>query len=240
MRAVILAGGRGTRLSPYTSVIPKPLLPVGQTPIVELVLRHLAAHGITRATLALGYMSRYFKSFLRNNEQITNLLEIDYVEESQPLGTSGAIKMIAGLDETFLVMNGDILTDLDLGPLFEWHRQQKAVMTIATHRQPVRLDFGIVKTDADGVVVNYIEKPTLHHQVSMGIYIYEPCVLDWIGVDERLDFPDLVLRLVRDGQKVSTFTTDSLWLDLGRHEDFQKANELFGHLGNESLERKVA
>ncbi len=240
MRAVILAGGRGTRLSPYTSVIPKPLLPVGQTPILELVLRHLAAHGITRATLALGYMSRYFKSYLRNNDEITDLLEIDCVEESQPLGTSGAIKTIGGLDETFLVINGDVLTDLDLSLLFESHRKQNAILTIATHRQPVRLDFGIVETDADGMVVDYIEKPTLHHEVSMGIYVYEPRVLDWIGVDERLDFPDLVLRLIGDGQKVNTFATDSLWLDLGRHEDFQKANELFGDAGSETLEGKAA
>lgn len=240
MRSVILAGGRGTRLSPYTSVIPKPLLPVGETPILELVLRHLATHDITRATLALGYMSRYFKSFLRNNDEITSLLEIDYVEESQPLGTAGAIKLIADLDETFLVMNGDILTDLDITALCAWHRQQQAVLTIATHRQPVRLDFGIVKTNTDGMVVNYIEKPTLHHEVSMGIYIYEPEVLDWIGVDERLDFPDLVLRLIRDGKAVSTFASDSFWLDLGRHEDFQKANELFGGMDRKPLTGKVA
>lgn len=240
MRAVILAGGRGTRLSPYTSVIPKPLLPVGQTPILELVLRHLSAHGITRATLALGYMSRYFRSFLRHNDEITSLMEIDCVEESHPLGTAGAIRTIAGLDETFLVMNGDILTDLDVTALCERHRQQGAVLTIATHNQPVRLDFGIVETDAGGSVVDYIEKPTLHHQVSMGIYLYEPCVLDWIGVDERLDFPDLVLRLIRDGRKVSTFATDSLWLDLGRHEDFQRANELFGEAECHLPYRKAA
>jgi NDP-mannose synthase len=237
---VILAGGRGTRMSPYTSVIPKPLLPVGQTPILELVLRHLAEHGITRATLALGYMSRYFRSFLRNNDEIAGLVEIDCVEESRPMGTAGAIKSIAGLDETFLVMNGDILTDLDVNALYEWHRQQGAVLTIATHNQPVRLDFGIVKTGADGSVVDYIEKPTLYHQVSMGIYLYEPCVLNWIGVDERLDFPDLVLRLVRDGRKVSTFATDSLWMDLGRHEDFQRANDLFGDAGASLLLRKAA
>ena len=240
MRAVILAGGRGMRLSPYTSVIPKPLLPVGETPILELVLRHLADHGITHATLALGYMSGCFRSYLQNHNEITDLLEIDCVEESQPLGTSGAIKTIEELDETFLVINGDVLTDLDLCTLFESHRKQNAILTIATHRQPVRLDFGIVETDADGMVVNYIEKPTLYHDVSMGIYVCEPRVVDWIGHGERLDFPDLVLRLIGDGQKVSTLATNSLWLDLGRHEDFQKANKLFGGEESEAFERKVA
>ncbi|MBS0206256.1 MAG: NTP transferase domain-containing protein [Planctomycetes bacterium] len=234
MRAVILAGGCGTRLSPYTAVIPKPLLPVGRTPILELVIRHLAAHGFTRATLALGYMSTYFKAFLQNNPAITSLLEIDCIEETQPLGTAGAVKPIVGLDETFLVMNGDVLTDLDLGTVLAWHRQQQAALTIAAIHHPVRLDFGILKTDADGRVIDYIEKPTLQHLVSMGIYIYEPSVLNRIGVNEKIDFPDLVLRLIREGQKVSTFVTQSLWLDLGRHEDLQQANALFGESSDQA------
>ncbi len=227
MRAIILAGGRGTRLAPYTTVIPKPLLPVGDIPILEVILRQLAHAGFDHATLALGYMREYFAAFLAQHKSLHQLLEIDMVYEEHPTGTAGSLARIEGLNETFLVMNGDILSDLDYRELLDFHRSQKAMLTIATQRKPVKIDLGVLEFDAQQFVRDYIEKPTLHYAVSMGIYIYEPAVLSHIAPDEYLDFPDLVLRLVHSGERVAAFDSKAWWLDLGRPEDLQQATEIF-------------
>jgi NDP-sugar pyrophosphorylase family protein len=231
MRAVILAGGRGTRLAPFTTVIPKPLLPVGDMPILEIVVRQLAHAGIRQMTLTLGYMSEYFRAFLAQHKSLGRLMQIDFVEEERPTGTAGSLSSVPGLEGTFLVMNGDVLTNLDYRALLEFHTAQEALLTIATHRKPVKIDLGVLETDSSGCVTNYIEKPTLNYMVSMGIYVYEPQVLRLIQPGEYLDFPDLVLKLVRAGQRVTTFPNDACWLDLGRPEDLQRATDIF-------LERK--
>lgn len=227
MRAVILAGGRGTRLAPYTTIIPKPLMPLGERPILDLILHQLAADGFTRATLTLGYMADYFRVFLAQRPELRDLIDIDFIEETEPTGTAGSLAMVPGLDEPFLVMNGDIFTDLNYGELFQYHLNQKAALTIAAHQKNVKIDLGVLETDETGLVTDYIEKPTKQYSVSMGIYIYSPDVLDVIPKGEYLDFPTLVLQLRDAGRKVMTWKTDATWLDLGRPEDLQAATELF-------------
>jgi NDP-sugar pyrophosphorylase family protein len=227
MRAVILAGGRGTRLAPYTTVIPKPLLPVGNMPILEIVVRQLAQAGIDHLTLSLGYMSEYFQVFLAHHKSLKRLMRIDFVEEEKPTGTAGSLSSVPGLDSTFLVMNGDVLTDLDYQALIDQHKSRKAWLTIATHSKPVKIDLGVLEDDRDGNVTNYVEKPVLNYTVSMGVYVYEPQVLSFIGPGEYLDFPDLVLKLIRAGRPVGTFRNEATWLDLGRPEDLQRATDIF-------------
>jgi NDP-sugar pyrophosphorylase family protein len=227
MRAVLLAGGRGARLAPYTTVIPKPLLPVGDTPILEVVVRQLVQVGIKHITLTLGYMSSYFRAYLAQHPYLSQLATIDFVEEENPTGTAGSLASVTGLNDTFLVMNGDILTNLDYRALLNYHASHNAWITIAAHRKLVKIDLGVLETNADGEVVNYIEKPTKDYQVSMGIYVYSPQVLPFIVPGEFLDFPDLVLKLIRAGKKVVTFPNNATWLDLGRPEDLHRATEIF-------------
>lgn len=235
MRAVILAGGRGTRLAPYTTVIPKPLLPVGDMPILEIVVRQLVHAGALRITLTLGYQSTYFRAYLAQHKALRRLVKIDCVEEEKPTGTAGSLCSVPDLNDTFLVMNGDILTNLDYRELLAFHDAEKASLTIATHRKPVRIDLGVLETDAAGCVLNYIEKPTMDYAVSMGIYVYDPHVLEFIVPGEYLDFPSLVLRLLQAGKKVMSYRNNASWLDLGRHEDFLKATDLFKERSHEFL-----
>jgi NDP-mannose synthase len=235
MRAVILAGGRGTRLAPYTTVIPKPLLPVGDMPILEVVVRQLAHAGIDHITLTLGYMSAYFRAFLTQHQSLRRLVKIDFVEEERPTGTAGSLSFVPGLEETFLVMNGDVLTNLNYRALLEHHVAEKAWLTIATHRKSVQIDLGVLEADPSGQVTDYIEKPRMAYAVSMGIYVYQPQVLAFIAPGEHLDFPDLVLRLIRAGEKVAAYHNDACWLDLGRPEDLRRADDLFRERGQEFL-----
>ena len=227
MRAVILAGGRGTRLAPYTTVIPKPLLPLGERPILDLVLNQLAADGFTRATLTLGYMADYFKVFLAQRPQLREMMDIDFIEEVKPTGTAGSLAEVPDLDAPFLVMNGDIFTDLDYAALYKYHCDQDAWLTIAAHQKQVKIDLGVLETDEHGALVDYIEKPTKEYSVSMGIYIYSPRVLEMIPRGEYLDFPTLAMKLKNAGKKVLTWKTDATWLDLGRPSDLQEATEMF-------------
>lgn len=227
MRAVILAGGRGARLAPYTTVIPKPLLPVGDTSILEIVLRQLAHSGITHATLTLGYLAEYFQAFLSHHNSLGQLMTIDTVVEEQPTGTAGSLAFVPDLKGDFLVMNGDILTDLDYQALIHHHQTQEAWLTIATHHKDVKIDLGVLELDSAGTLTNYIEKPVMKYAVSMGIYVYSERVLPYIVRGQYLDFPDLALKLVREGKKVAAFENQAAWLDLGRPDDLHAATETF-------------
>lgn len=227
MRAVILAGGRGQRLAPYTTIIPKPLLPLGDRPILDVIIHQLAAAGIDHLTLTLGYMSDYFKVFLSQRPALHKLMKIDFIEEHEPTGTAGSLAFVPHLDEPFLVMNGDILTDLNYAALINQHVTSDAWLTIATYRKPVKIDLGVIESNSAGCVTDYIEKPTLNYDVSMGIYIYSPEVLGYIVKGKYLDFPTLVLRLRDAGKPVMTYRSDCTWLDLGRPEDLLAATELF-------------
>jgi NDP-sugar pyrophosphorylase family protein len=220
-RAVILAGGRGTRLDPYTSVLPKPLMPVGEKSILEVVLGQLASAGITDVTLCVGYLSHLIRAVLDGYR--TDSLKIDYVQEDQPLGTAAPLKGVKGLDKTFLVLNGDILTTLDFRDVLAHHRASDALLTIATHEQRLKIEYGILHIDGRGQVTGFEEKPELRAAVSMGIYVMEPEVFDYIPDSGHSDFPDLVRTLLAAGRTVSSYLYDGIWFDIGNHHDYREA-----------------
>jgi NDP-sugar pyrophosphorylase family protein len=226
VRAVILAGGKGHRLKPFTINFPKPLMPLDDLPIVEHLIRRLIVFGITDITLSLGHMAELFKAYFYHRPSLTRQIELKYVEEEEPLGTAGSLAIIDGLDKTFLAMNGDLLTNLDFQKLLEFHREQQAMLTIATSHREVKIDLGVLEFDDNYQVINYLEKPEKIFDVSMGIYVYEPQVLEYIEHGRYLDFPDLVLRLIEQGKSVCAYRTDCLWLDIGNPADYAQAQEL--------------
>jgi NDP-mannose synthase len=223
--AVILAGGRGSRLSPYTTVIPKPLLPVGDRAILEIVLRQLKAAGVAEVAMAVGHLAHLFEALMGDGAQYG--LHVRYHVEQTPLGTAGPLARLDGLDETFLMMNGDVLTDLDYRALVGAHRDAGNVLTIATHRRTVETDYGILHLDglrgATGAVRGYEEKPTLDYLVSMGVYVLEPAAIAHVPSDRRFDLPDLVLALLAAGEPVGSYEYQGYWLDIGRHDDYAQA-----------------
>lgn len=221
MRAVILAGGKGTRLAPYTTVLPKPLMPIGEVPIVEVVLHQLKAAGIDRVTMLAGHLAHLLRAFFNDGGRLG--LRIDYVVEPEPLGTIGPLTLIEDLDGTFLLMNGDVLTDLDYRKLIGAHRETGGIATIATYVRDVDIDFGIVETDEAGRLTEYIEKPTLQYRVSMGIYMLDPRILRCLKKGVRLDFPDLIKILIANGEKVVSYPFSGYWRDIGRHDDYDQA-----------------
>ncbi|MEW6513526.1 MAG: sugar phosphate nucleotidyltransferase [Pseudomonadota bacterium] len=226
MRAIILAGGKGQRLRPYTTVLPKPLMPIGDMPILEVVLRQLKRAGISRVTMAVGYLAELLQAFFQDGKRLG--LPIDYSMEERPLGTVGPLTLIDGLgDETFVVMNGDTLTTLDYSALIAHHKASGAMATIATYVREVKIDFGVIESDTDGMITGYVEKPTFDYRVSMGIYVFEPTALRYLKKGEYRDLPDLVKTLVADGQKVSAYPFTGYWLDMGRPDDYERAIEEF-------------
>lgn len=233
MRAVILAGGRGTRLYPYTIVFPKPLMPIGDVPILEIVVRQLKYYGISDIVMAVGHLAELLMAYFGDGSRFG--VQISYSRETYPLGTAGPLALIPGLDETFLVMNGDVLTTLDYRALIAYHRANGSVATIASHRRDARIDLGVIQTDATGRITDYIEKPVYHYLVSMGIYVFEPAVLRQIEPGQRLDFPDLVLRLLAAGERVQSYLFDGYWLDIGRPDDYSQATAEFEQLRKQFL-----
>jgi len=225
MRAVILAGGKGTRLAPYTTVLPKPLMPIGDMPILEIVIRRLAHYGFDHITLAVGYLAELLMAYCGDGAKYK--VNLDYSREQEPLGTAGPLGLIRDLDESFLVMNGDLLTTLDFSALWQYHRQRGAIATLASYRKDVKIDLGVVEVSDDNWVTDYIEKPTYHYSVSTGVYIFEPEILKYIEPGKRLDLPELVLKLLRGGKNVNVYPFDGYWLDIGRHEDYEIAIEEF-------------
>lgn len=225
MRAVILAGGKGTRLMPYTTVLPKPLMPIGDMPILEVVLRQLKAAGITRVTMAVGHLAELLQAFFGDGKRFG--IPIDYSIEEKALGTVGPLTLLDGLDQTFIVMNGDILTTLDYRDLLRHHRERGAVCTIATYMRTVKIDFGVIEADAGGLLTGYVEKPSLDYRVSMGIYVFEPSILACLKRAEYRDLPDLVKTLLAEGKRVASYPFTGYWLDMGRADDYARAIEEF-------------
>ena len=187
MKAVVLAGGKGTRLAPYTKILPKPLMPIGDSPILEVILRQMKLAGIDQVILTVGHLSELLRAFFQDGHQWG--LEITYSYEKSPLGTAGPIALIKDLDEPFLVINGDVLTTLPFAELIQFHRQQSALASIAVHRRTVKIDLGVIEWDGRPQINGYIEKPTYDYCVSMGVYVFEPRVLDYIPIGQYLDFP---------------------------------------------------
>jgi NDP-sugar pyrophosphorylase family protein len=224
MKAVILAGGRGTRLRPYTNVFPKPLMPIGEKPILEIIINQLVAHGIEDIIITVGRMGELIMNFFGDGGQVG--AKIRYFKEEQPLGTAGSLGFVKEeLTDTFLVINGDTLTTLNFSHLIDYHVRNGSIATVALKKREVYVDFGTVEIDDTNSIREYIEKPTLSYLVSIGVNIFNPRVLDYINVGEKLDFPDLVKTLISSGETVNGFIFDGYWLDIGRPEDYEKANE---------------
>jgi len=192
-----------------------------------VLIRQLVRFGVTDITLTLGHLAELIKAYFDHRPEVTKLINLQYVQEERPTGTAGSLALVPGLDETFLTMNGDLLTNLDFNALIQFHREQKSMLTIATHTRHVKIDFGVLEFDSHNRITAYVEKPESHCQVSMGIYVYEPTVLSYIKPDEYLDFPSLVLRLLEKEERVCAYPTDCIWLDIGRPDDYAKAQEMF-------------
>ena len=237
MKAVILAGGKGTRLSPYTKVLPKPLMPIGDMPILEVILRQIKLAGIDDVVLTVGHLSELLRTFFQDGSRLG--LNISYNYEDSPLGTAGPIAFVPNLEETFLVMNGDVLSTLPLRELLQFHKANNAIATIATHHRRVKVDLGVIQWDGDARVTGYIEKPTYDYSVSMGIYVFEPNVLSYIPKGEYYDFPDLVKKLIGVGEKVVGYRFDGYWQDLGRPDDYESAAQDFDQMRSQFLPNEV-
>jgi NDP-mannose synthase len=227
MKAVILAGGRGTRLHPFTVSFPKPLMPLGEVPVLEVLMTRLIQHGITDMTLCLGHLAGLIQAYLEQRKSLTSQVKLNYIIEDEPTGTAGSLSLVPNLDETFLALNGDLLTNIDIQALLAYHKDQQAALTIATHRRKVKIDLGVLELDENSVITNYLEKPETTYHVSMGIYVYEPRVLSYIPKGAYLDFPNLVKKLIEAKEKVVSYVTDCVWLDIGRPDDYARAQELF-------------
>jgi NDP-sugar pyrophosphorylase family protein len=228
MRAIVLAGGRGSRLRPYTVVLPKPLIPVGDRPVLDIVVRQLRRAGCERLTVATGYLAELIEAFFGDGGSYG--IAIDYFRETRPLGTVGSLALIDGLDEPFLVMNGDVLTDLDYRRLMSDHAAGDAIATIATSRREIEVSLGVLRFEDEDDrtrLTGYDEKPRIDYEASMGVYCFSPRVVDHIERGERLDFPDLILRLIAAGETVRAWRSEDYWLDIGRHEDYEQAQEEF-------------
>ena len=233
MKAVVLAGGKGARLAPYTNILPKPLMPIGDIPILEVLIRQMKRYGIEEIILTVGHLSELLRTFFQDGSRFG--VRISYSYEEEPLGTAGPLAMVDGLNDTFLVTNGDVLTTLNLGALIDFHKQQDAAATIAMHNRSVRIDLGVIECNGSNEIENYVEKPTLEYTVSMGIYVFEPKVLEYVPRGTYLDFPDLALKLIESGEKVVGFPFDGYWQDLGRRDDYEQATSDFERMKEEFL-----
>jgi NDP-mannose synthase len=222
-QAVILAGGEGRRLLPYTRVLPKPLWPVGDVPIVETLIRQLVKAGIKEIIMAVGYQAELIKIILGDGKQFG--VKIRYSYEQKPMGTAAPLKKITRLDSDFLVLNGDLLTDLPFKDFIKAHLKNDAPATIATFRRKVNIDFGVVETKGNEIT-EYLEKPVLGYQVSMGIYAFNRGILKYIP-NKRFDFPDLVNKLLASDKNPAVYKFKGRWLDIGRPDDWERADKLF-------------
>jgi len=224
-RAVVLAGGRGTRLRPYTVVLPKPLMPIGDYPILEVIVRQLQQQGFRHITLAVNHQANLIKAFFQGGE--TWGVQIDYSMESKPLSTIAPLKLISDLPEYFILMNGDVLTDLNLRSLVSRHIAEKRLFTIAASWRTQTADYGVLHADENFTLTQFEEKPTSRYLVSMGVYVVSRSVLANVPDDQKFGFDDLMLSLLAQGKKVHVHPHDGYWLDIGRPDDYMKAIDDF-------------
>jgi NDP-sugar pyrophosphorylase family protein len=225
--AVILAGGRGTRLRPYTVALPKPLVPVGDQPILEIIVRQLVRTGFTRATIAVNHQADLIRAYFGDGARWG--IAIDYSLEKEPLGTMGPLRIIDSLPEHFLVMNGDILTDLAYGAFLDQHAQSDALFTISAAARAQSIDFGVLHVQ-DGSLKSFEEKPTLPYLVSMGVYGVSRSVVEWIPDTGPFGFDQLMHKLLSARQAVRVQVHDGYWLDIGRPDDYEAAGEAWARL----------
>jgi len=229
MQAALLAGGRGTRLRPYTHVLPKPLMPLGEDdpmPIIEVVLRQLARFGFRDVTIITGYLTELIETFCGNGRKFGT--HIEYRREAAPLGTAGGLTLLDRPSEPLLVINGDILTTLDFAEMYAFHDRREAAATIASYPREVKVDFGVLLFGDDPyVLTGYQEKPEYSFQVSMGVYILDPVAWDFLTPGHPLTMPELLESMRSSGHEIHCYRPECYWLDIGRHDDYELANEIF-------------
>lgn len=222
MQAIILCGGKGTRLKPFTVTIPKPLLPLGDVPIVDVVIQQLAYAGFDDIVLSLGHMAHLFAACVGDGS--AQGVSIRYCNEEQPMGTAGPLRLIDGLDDNFLMMNGDILTTMNFGKLMQMHIDSGAAATITVHQRSVYIDYGVIHRDDQSCLAGYVEKPSIPYEVSMGVYVFSKRAIDFIPNGQHFDVPQLMLALKDAGEKVLCLPFDCYWQDIGRMEDYDQAS----------------
>jgi len=226
MRAIILAGGKGTRLRPYTYTLPKPLMPIGgEMPILEIILKQLKNHGFREVTITVNYMAKIIQAFFGDGKEWG--LEIDYSLEQKPLGTVGPLTLINNLPETFLVMNGDLLTDLNYKEFYEWHKEKSNDISVATFKRMTQNDSGVLYYDNNLNIYDFKEKPIDFHHISMGIYILNKSVIDPLPKNEKVGFDQLIINAIKNKLRIMAYPHTSYWLDIGSNSDYEKANEYF-------------
>ena len=225
MKAVIQAGGMGTRLRPYTLVLPKPLMPISGTPVIEMLIKWLRRNGVSDAYITTGYLGHLIKALCGDGSQWD--MSISYSEEPEPLGTVGALTLLSNsLDETFMVLNGDLITNLDISDFRNFHKSHDGLFTVGTTSKKVNIDLGVLDI-IDTEIKGFREKPTLNYTVSMGIYLMEPEILDFIPKGVPYGVDNLIHDMLDKGEKIHSYNHDGMWMDIGRPEDFEKAQDVF-------------
>jgi NDP-sugar pyrophosphorylase family protein len=229
---VVLAGGKGTRLRPYTTVLPKPLMPVGDMPVLEILLRRLAAAGFSRINLAVGHLAELIEAYFGDGRRLG--VNVVYWREDEPLGTAGPLAEMELTSEHVLVMNGDLLTTLEFGPLVDRHVSSGAAATLAVRRREIPIDFGVVRVDGE-TVAGFDEKPVITYDVSMGVYVFEQRAVSLVPQRVKYDFPDLLGAVLERGWPVHAHRSTDFWVDIGRVEDYELALDRFDELRGELL-----
>ena len=232
-RAIILCGGLGTRLRPYTVVLPKPLMPVGEYPIVEIIIRQLIEHDFNHITMAVNHQADLIKAFFGDGSKWN--IKIDYSLENKPLGTMGPLKLIPNLPENFLVMNGDVLSDINYSGFYSAHVNNNSIFTISSTNRDEITEYGVLEVSCENLLTGFKEKPVLNYDVSMGIYMLNKKVLDYIPENKLYGFDNLMLELLKDSKEVKIERFSGYWLDIGRPDDYEKAIEEFSLLKNKFL-----
>lgn len=223
---MILAGGKGTRLAPYTAVFPKPLVPLGEKPIIDILVNQLARAGFTELVFSVGHLAELIIAYFADHPLRHQGVTLRWIREQTPLGTAGSLTLIEDLPPQFLALNGDILTTLDFGGLFDSHLSSGAELTVATYTKLVSIPLGVVE-QTNGLVTGYTEKPVLSYEASMGVYAYSRSALEAIPRGRPFDLPDLVHELMRRGRRIAAFHSEAEWLDIGNPEDYAEAQRVF-------------
>ena len=224
-RAIILAGGRGTRLRPYTVVLPKPLMPIGEFPILEVIVRQLVQHGFDHVTMAVNHQAEIIRAFFQDGARWD--VKIDYSLEDKPLSTMAPLRLIRNLPENFMVMNGDVLTDLSYSDFYEEHVSKNNIFTISAHMREQKVDYGVLDIDANNHLSGFREKPSAEYLVSMGVYMASRRIMDFIPEGKSYGFDNLMLDLLAAGKPATVRKFSGYWLDIGRPDDYIKAIEEF-------------
>ena len=222
-RAIILAGGKGTRLKPYTIALPKPLVPIGDEPILEIIIKQLVANGFDYITITVNHLADIIKAFFGNGEKWG--IKIDYSLESKPLSTMGPLSLIHNLPDDFLIMNGDVLSNINYSEFMSYHKKNNNVFTVSSFKRLQKSDYGVLEIGNDKELTGFKEKPVIEYDVSMGIYAANKKILDYIPHNQTYGFDDLMLDLIANNNPAHVLRHNGYWLDIGRPDDYAKAIE---------------